>query len=83
VNPDDLSSEANSGGADLSYSGTIGFGGFGGFAIVKDNLSGGFHSTYDEIRVSTSWEATAIPEPGTLALVGVALATLLLFRRRR
>lgn len=82
LNPDSLTSEAVSGAADLTYSGAIGFGGFGGFSINKDNLAGGFNPIYDEIRVGTTWDSISpIPEPGTLALV--ALGVLALFRRRR
>lgn len=40
-------------------------------------------NTFDEIRVGDSFSAVVIPEPGTLALLGIALGTLLLFRRRR
>jgi hypothetical protein len=36
----------------------------------------------DMIRVGTTFDAVVIPEPGTLALVGIALGSLLLFRRR-
>ena len=36
----------------------------------------------DEFRLGTSMESVTIPEPGTLMLVGVALGSLLLFRRR-
>ena len=35
--------------------------------------------TMDQVRVAT----TAIPEPGTLVLVGIALGSLVLFRRRK
>lgn len=39
---------------------------------------------FDEIRIGTTWDAVSpIPEPGTLLLVGIALGSLLLFRRRR
>jgi hypothetical protein len=38
----------------------------------------------DEIRAGTTWESvTPIPEPGALALAGIALACLVVFRRRR
>lgn len=39
--------------------------------------------TFDEFRLGTSLESVAIPEPGTLVLVGIALGGLLFFRRRR
>jgi hypothetical protein len=39
---------------------------------------------FDEFRMGTTWESVAaIPEPGTLALVGIALGSLVLFRRRK
>lgn len=39
---------------------------------------------FDEFRLGTTLgDVIAIPEPGTLALVGIALGSLLLFRRRR
>ncbi|MCC5850111.1 MAG: PEP-CTERM sorting domain-containing protein [Verrucomicrobia bacterium] len=38
----------------------------------------------DEIRLATDWASIgAIPEPGTLMLVGIALGAVMLFRRRR
>lgn len=83
LNPGDLTSEAGSGAATLSYTGNIGGGGFAGFAIQKDNLPGGHNPTFDEIRIGTTWDAVAIPEPGTLLLVGIALGSLAIFRRRR
>lgn len=49
-----------------------------GIAYSGDNV-GDTQWTLDEVRVAT----TAIPEPGTLLLVGMALGSLLLFRRRR
>jgi len=43
-----------------------------------------FNPIYDEIRFGTTMESVMpIPEPGTLVLVGIALGSLLLFRRRR
>lgn len=37
----------------------------------------------DMLRVGTTFDTVLIPEPGTLVLVGIALGSLLLFRRRR
>ena len=41
-----------------------------------------FAYSVDEFRVGTSYDAVVIPEPGTLVLLGLALGSLLLFRRR-
>lgn len=37
----------------------------------------------DMLRVGTTFDTVVIPEPGTLVLMGIALGSLLLFRRRR
>lgn len=63
------------------------FGRSGNYTSVS--LGGGSGSTsnvpaLDEIRFGTDLnEMFVIPEPGTLALVGIALGSLLLFRRRK
>lgn len=78
-NPADLS---NPGTADFVSTSDTRFGRNGG-TIAETIYSGGnvgnTQWTIDEVRVAT----TAIPEPGTLALVGIALGSLLLFRRRK
>ena len=51
--------------------------------FVRDNTTeptGGFN--IDEVRVGTTWQDVAIPEPGS-ALLAASLAPLLLRRRRR
>jgi len=37
----------------------------------------------DELRIGDTWGSVAIPEPSTLVLVGLALGSLALFRRRK
>ena len=44
---------------------------------------GGGNNTGSNIAAFDNFSVVAIPEPGTLVLVGVALGSLLLFRRRR
>lgn len=44
---------------------------------------GGGNNTGSNIAAFDNFSVAAIPEPGTLALVGIALGSLLLFRRRR
>lgn len=83
LNPSDLSAEANS---TISYSADeliIGWGGFSGFSIQKDNLAGGEHPSYDEIRIGTTWEAVAIPEPSAVALFLLGVAGVVAMRRFR
>ncbi|MCC5842627.1 MAG: PEP-CTERM sorting domain-containing protein [Verrucomicrobia bacterium] len=50
-----------------------------GFGIYHERIN----STQDRNMQVLEFTVTAIPEPGTLALVGIALGSLLLFRRRR
>ena len=52
---------------------------------IDAEVTGGEPATFfDEIRIGESWDdVSPIPEPGTLALVGILLGTLILFRRRR
>ncbi|MCC5844166.1 MAG: PEP-CTERM sorting domain-containing protein [Verrucomicrobia bacterium] len=53
-------------------------------AIVRLTYSGGVQNWSTSHRTNIDNIAlTAIPEPGTLALVGIALGSLLLFRRRK
>lgn len=58
-------------------------------SVTMDNITGfgiyheRINSTNDRDMRVLEFTVTAIPEPGTLALVGIALASLLLFRRRR
>jgi hypothetical protein len=57
---------------------------FPGGMILGDSGSGSVTGTYDELRWGTSLDSiTVIPEPGTLALVGLSLLALVLFRRRK
>jgi hypothetical protein len=56
------------------------------FGLFGQNSSGGNDLlSFDNIYVDSASSnlAYAVPEPGTLALVGIALGSLLLFRRRR
>lgn len=80
LNPVDLSNEvANT--ATVSINPSIG-GGAGGVRLTR---TGGTESgVFDEIRFGTTWDAVAIPEPGTYALLGGIFALgLVLIRRRR
>lgn len=57
--------------------------GFYGFDMTQ-SFNGEQSVSVDEFRLGTTYDAvTAIPEPGTLVLLGVALGTLAIFRRRR
>jgi hypothetical protein len=62
--------------------------GTGGFGYVETwtgiYIRGGtdFEGNVDEIRIATDF-ATAIPEPSTLALIGITLGSVVLFRRRK
>lgn len=50
-------------------------------ALLNPNTAATY---FDEFRIGETWESvTPIPEPGTLVLVGIALGSLLLFRKRR
>jgi hypothetical protein len=53
-----------------------------GFLRIS-NGSSTASNTFDEIRIGDSFSAVVIPEPGTLALVGIALGALAIFRRRK
>ncbi|MCC5849070.1 MAG: PEP-CTERM sorting domain-containing protein [Verrucomicrobia bacterium] len=50
---------------------------WGGIALAPDRTDRGTFNAIDNATI------TAIPEPGTLVLVGIALGSLFLFRRRR
>lgn len=64
------------------YTATASLGGsFTGIGFRNGGGQSNFRS--DEFRLGTTWEAVAIPEPSTFALVGIALGSLLLFRRRK
>lgn len=66
-------------------SGTYHFasGNFLGLSTFIDSGGGSVTGTYDELRWGTSLDSiTVIPEPGTLALVGLSLVALAIFRRR-
>ncbi|MCC5849359.1 MAG: PEP-CTERM sorting domain-containing protein [Verrucomicrobia bacterium] len=81
LNPSDLTTETV---PTVSYDNlTLGSGGFTGFSLQKDDLSGGEHPSFDEVRIGTTWEVVAIPEPSTLILLGISLGSVALFRRRR
>ena len=83
---------------DLSF-GSSENAGLGSVVAVRDTLTDTLSSFYfrtggsspadaetfivDSIAVGTTWEAIAIPEPSTLVLLGIALGSVLLFRRRR
>lgn len=83
---------------DLSF-GSSENAGLGSVVAVRDTLTDTLSSFYfrtggsspanaetfivDSIAVGTTWDAIAIPEPGTIVLVGIALGSLLLFRRRK
>lgn len=48
------------------------------------NNNNGLRFLMDEVRIGTTWEAVATPEPGTFALVGMAMVILgRMYRRRR
>lgn len=57
-----------------------------GYLVFNHNNTGNSTTDttprFDEFRMGTSLDAVLIPEPGTLALVGIALGSLLFFRRR-
>lgn len=80
--PADTSSEGALGAATFSTGPDSKFGRDGVYTSISVTTQAG--SRADEIRFGeTLTDAIAIPEPGTLALVGIALGGLLLFRRRR
>ena len=57
--------------------------GLSGVAAIGLYTTGTNAAVFDEIRLGTTLDSVAvIPEPGTLALVGIALGCLVLFRRR-
>ncbi|MCC5844184.1 MAG: PEP-CTERM sorting domain-containing protein [Verrucomicrobia bacterium] len=57
--------------------------GLAGVASIGLYTTGTNAAVFDEIRLGTTLDSVAvIPEPGTLALVGIALGSLVLFRRR-
>ena len=80
VNPADTSSLAALGTPDYTNTDSK-FGRVGTYTSASIALS--YQSRADEIRFGDSFDAVMIPEPGTLVLVGIALGSLCLFRRRR
>lgn len=67
----------------LSY----GAGSFNGVFSNMQNLQFGLYvpasTTFTDLRMDLDNVVRAVPEPGTLSLVGIGLATLALWRRRR
>jgi hypothetical protein len=86
INPDLSLGEAGLGGATITRTYSVFNAGINlsqvRLVASTNTLNLNSSAIFDEVRVGDSFSAVTIPEPGTLALVGVALGSLLIFRRR-